>query len=88
MLWFGLGRWESAGDRAPRREAAPGLASAWAEDLNGDGRVDVLDAQRLHLALEAGRGALDLDANGVRDARDLDHLMRRLVALEHTWNAR
>ncbi len=53
-------------------------------DLNGDGRVDILDAWRLSRALEGEtgwQGAGDLDADGEITPGDLDRLMQQIVAV-------
>lgn len=53
-------------------------------DLNGDGRVDILDAWQLSRALENGVGerkAGDLDADGETTPGDLDRLMQQIVAV-------
>jgi hypothetical protein len=53
-------------------------------DLNGDGRVDILDAWRLSQVLEGdpgGQDAGDLDADGEITPGDLDRLMQQIVAV-------
>jgi hypothetical protein len=53
-------------------------------DLNGDGRVDILDAWRLSRVLEGdpgGQDAGDLDADGEITPGDLDRLMQQIVAV-------
>lgn len=53
-------------------------------DLNGDGRVDILDAWRLSRALEGNPGRQDtggLDADGEITPGDLDRLMQQIVTV-------
>jgi len=54
-----------------------------AEDINGDGRVDMLDALRVARAIEAGRVdmKLDLNGDGVVDKRDVDAVAMTAVKL-------
>lgn len=55
------------------------------EDFDRSGRVDVLDAYRLSLALRRGDTvppSLDFDGDGRVDARDVDLVARRAVAVE------
>lgn len=58
---------------------------AWArEDINHDGRVDVLDAFALARRLQQGAVAdpnLDLNADGVVDKKDIDAVAARAVML-------
>jgi hypothetical protein len=54
------------------------------EDFDGNGRVDVLDAYRLALALQRGESvppAFDLDGDGRVDARDVDRIAARAVRI-------
>lgn len=59
-------------------------APAIAGDLNRDGRVDILDAQKLARGVAAGKvaPAWDLDGNGVVDSRDADFAARAVVRIE------
>ncbi len=53
-------------------------------DLNGDGRVDILDAWQLSRALEVeagGQDAGDLDADGEITPGDLERLMQQIVTV-------
>lgn len=50
------------------------------EDLNRDGRVDILDA--FQLAREAGQGGPDLNGDGRVDAGDATVIAERAVQLE------
>lgn len=50
-------------------------------DLNGDGRVNIVDAWRLAHSIESGEGQVDLDADGEGSPDDLDRLMQRIVAV-------
>jgi hypothetical protein len=50
-------------------------------DLNGDGRVNIVDAWRLARSIESGQGQGDLDADGEVSPDDLDRLMQRIVAV-------
>jgi hypothetical protein len=67
----------------PARSAAKALEPARAEDVNRDGRVDVLDAFALARALEAGGGRREWDLNrdGAVDDRDVDAVALAAVAL-------
>lgn len=65
----------------PRRPVPVQVAR---EDFDGDGRVLVLDAYRLALALQRGDtvpAAFDLDGDGRVDARDVDHIAARAVRI-------
>lgn len=73
---------------APSSLVIPGLASspavpAISGDLNGDGRVDILDAFSLAKAVKAGNAPLsdDMNRDGRADQFDVDLLARRAVAL-------
>lgn len=50
-------------------------------DLNGDGRVNIVDAWRLARSIESGQGQADLDADGEVSPDDLDRLMQQIVAV-------
>jgi hypothetical protein len=66
----------------PRSKPVP--APLAREDFDGDGRVDVLDAYRLALALQRGQRvppAFDLDGDGRVDARDIDRIAGRAVRI-------
>lgn len=53
-----------------------------AEDLDGDGRVDIVDALRLARAVERGEtGAWDFNGDGAVDRGDVDALAARAVRL-------
>jgi Dockerin type I domain len=53
------------------------------EDLNHDGRVDILDAFQLARELKSGKAQnLDLNADGHTDASDVEVIARRSVNLE------
>ncbi|MEN9359705.1 MAG: hypothetical protein RL095_1240 [Verrucomicrobiota bacterium] len=82
--------------RKTRRRAAYALAASAAaalfvfailprgmpdSDINSDGLVDVLDSQRLALALNRGGEARDLNRDGLANAQDLKHLRRTIVSL-------
>jgi hypothetical protein len=67
----------------PRFVAKPGNSFA-KEDLNLDGRVDILDAFALATKLKAGAIAspqLDLNGDGVVDSRDVAVLAAQAVSL-------
>ena len=52
------------------------------EDFDGNGRIDVLDAYRLALALQRGEAVparCDLDGDGRVDRRDVDAIAARAV---------
>ena len=50
-------------------------------DLNGDGRVNIVDAWRLSQSIKTGQGQGELDADGEVSPDDLDRLMRQIVAV-------
>jgi len=52
-------------------------------DLNGDGRIDILDAWRLSSDLRTGQGQdqADLDADGEITPDDLDRLLEQIVSV-------
>jgi hypothetical protein len=53
-------------------------------DVNGDGRLDILDAYRLALAIEEGGellAAWDSDGDGTVGAGDVDAVARMAVSL-------
>jgi hypothetical protein len=55
------------------------------EDLNRDGRVDILDAFALSRQLRDGKASstgLDLNGDGVVDERDAEVIAARAVRLE------
>ena len=65
---------------ARRPKAAAPLARVRAEDIDGDGRIDILDAFALARAVEAGGGA-DVNGDGVVDQRDVQVLADAAVRL-------
>jgi hypothetical protein len=55
------------------------------EDFDGNGRVDVLDAYRLALAVERHERIapqFDLDGDGIVDRRDADRIAARAVSIK------
>jgi hypothetical protein len=71
------------GRRGPVAAPAERLALA-REDLDGDGRVDILDAFSLARAIESGnvrRGDWDFNGDGLVDRRDVDAVARAAVKL-------
>jgi hypothetical protein len=55
------------------------------EDLNQDGRVDILDAFQLARELKNGKtqpATDDFDGDGKVDAMDVEYLAKRAVSLE------
>jgi len=74
VLWLGSGLRRSA------REAASGPTTA---DLDGNGRVDILDAFQLARELEHGGAPRepDLDGDGRVDRADVESLARLAVRL-------
>jgi hypothetical protein len=63
---------------------APVSTSVAREDFDGNGRVDVLDAYRLSLALQRGQAvpsSLDLDGDGRVAAGDVDRIAARAVRI-------
>lgn len=81
----GLGDADAAGASAP--------ASRAEADLNGDGKVDILDALALARAIRAGTAIpalddrlalVDLDSNGRLDQRDVDAIAMLAVSLTPT----
>jgi hypothetical protein len=73
--------WRAAATPAPAAEAPARAASA--DDVNRDGRVDVLDAFALARAVEAGAGRPEWDRNrdGAVDRADVDAVALAAVAL-------
>lgn len=71
----------------PRQGAVPGGAGPLAtgegdpRDVNGDGRVDILDARRLGALVREDRALLDLNGDGVSDGLDVDALAFGIVAI-------
>ncbi|MBM3879816.1 MAG: hypothetical protein FJ387_08865 [Verrucomicrobia bacterium] len=81
-VWL-VPRWAQR-DRAPNTHRT----SAAAEDINRDGRVDVLDAYALALELEQGHRSSsdrlrDLNGDGVTDRHDVEFIAYQAVRLEH-----
>ena len=55
---------------------------AIAEDINGDGVVDILDALALERAIErSASGLVDLNHDGIVDREDVDLIARQVVHL-------
>jgi hypothetical protein len=74
-------QFDSAERGGTRMAAGPG------GDINGDGRVDILDAFALARAVGAGGGSnnrWDVNGDGVVDDRDVDRLARAAVSLGGT----
>lgn len=70
---------------ALRTGAPPQRTHLAREDYDGSGRVDVLDAYGLALALQRGVAVdprFDLDGDGRVDGRDVDTMARTAVRLE------
>ncbi|EEF59353.1 dockerin type I domain-containing protein [Pedosphaera parvula] len=60
-----------------------GMGNYAREDLNHDGRVDILDAFQLARELKSGKAPkMDLNADGHTDAADVEVIARRCVSLE------
>jgi hypothetical protein len=72
-----------AGFGSPSPEAKPTATIARADDVNRDGRVDVLDAFALARAVEAGVGspAWDVNRDGAVDESDVDAVALAAVSL-------
>jgi predicted anti-sigma-YlaC factor YlaD len=68
---------------APRSAAPAADRIARGDDVNGDGRLDVLDAFALARAVESGtaRPAWDVNRDGAVDGRDVDAVAAAAVAL-------
>jgi len=73
---------------APTRRSAPAPAAqravAAAEDVNGDGRVDILDALALARSIESGRRTRsdwDINADGRVDRLDVDVIAMAAVSI-------
>lgn len=66
---------------SPLLPGSPLAQNAGPDDLNGDGRVDILDALALAAAIRDGRAAADLNGDGATDAADVDTLALRIVDL-------
>ena len=60
------------------------IAQAGPGDVNHDGRVDVLDAMALALAVERGAGGVDLNHDALIDDADVALLTAQIVALSPT----
>ena len=78
----------AAGDRAASAPASEAPAQKLMRraapvegDLNGDGRVNIVDAWRLARSIDSGQGQGDLDADGEVSPDDLDRLMQRIVSV-------
>ncbi|MBP7933441.1 MAG: hypothetical protein KA354_02225 [Phycisphaerae bacterium] len=75
--------------RPGRETASPSgppvtVAQADREDVNGDGRVDILDALTLAKGIDRGvlgQAAWDMNRDGVLDRRDVDLVAYRAVRL-------
>ena len=76
VAWLGV-----HGGARPAAVPADGIARA--DDLNRDGRVDVLDAFALARAVDAGEGkpAWDLNRDGAVDRADVDAVALAAVSL-------
>lgn len=78
LLALGVGGvWRFGAD-----DLSGGTRSATANDIDGNGRVDILDALALATSLEAGVASTDVNGDGNVDARDVDTLARIAVRLE------
>jgi anti-sigma factor RsiW len=80
-LWIGL----EGPDASPSRRMADAAAHTVAPDVNGDGRVDVLDAFAVARVIEAGGApepGWDLDGDANVDRRDVELIARAAVALD------
>lgn len=90
-LESGAGEGQFAGRGLADADAAGASSPARADaDLNGDGRVDILDALALARAIRAGTAIpalddrlalVDLDSNGRLDQRDVDAIAMLAVSL-------
>jgi hypothetical protein len=79
-------RWAAAAAAAAALALAATLAWRGGDpaDLDGNGRIDILDAFALARRLEAGAAPeprRDIDGDGRVDRRDVDAIARRAVAL-------
>jgi hypothetical protein len=67
----------------PQMRTAPSTVAAVPGDVDGNGRVDILDALRLARDIEAGRTVNnDINSDGVVDGRDVDAIALRAVSLQ------
>lgn len=74
---------QQVAEEAKRAVVLRGMAGARG-DVNGDGRIDILDAYRLAVTLERGGDLLtawDADGDGMVDPRDVDALARMAVSV-------
>ena len=87
VLWLGRGRFGDQPDRGP----GPGsgysdLARVERLDVDGSGRVDILDALALARAIESEDVAADLpwdmNGDGTVDQRDVDVVAQRAVRID------
>lgn len=75
---------QSPGPATPRNSTPPGsFATSVRGDLNGDGRVDMIDALILARAVDAtsARSEWDFNADGVINQTDVDRLAQGAVKL-------
>jgi hypothetical protein len=78
-----LSTWRLLQEHAASRRL-PATMSLAAEDINGDGKVDILDALALARSLQSRSGVTqtwDVNGDGVVDDRDVDVIARNAVAI-------
>lgn len=78
-----LSTWQLLQEQAASRRL-PATISLAAEDINGDGKVDILDAFALARSLQSRSGAAqtwDVNGDGVVDDRDVDLIAHAAVAV-------
>jgi hypothetical protein len=80
-----LAVWRLGGDDpAPKHSRRVAVSPAGPQDLNRDGRVDILDAFALARSLERGgetRPEWDVNGDSVVDRRDVDAIAARIVSV-------
>jgi hypothetical protein len=88
VVW--AGPWGSTRGGAPAQRSAPlaampdaaSAAGVLPGDIDGSGRIDMLDALQLALAVQRGGAGRDVNGDGVVDSRDVESLAAAAVSLD------